>query len=103
MPTREIEFVTDGDSRHFPVALASIYSKYLRELYMHVFNTYWCGKMAEGQPAGPRCEGQRSSLPSLAGLRPTAGYYTDGRRWLREAASLLDRLSIDRGLLIRRR
>ncbi len=79
----EIEFVTGGDARRFPVALASIYSKYLRELYMHVFNAFWCGKMS--------------------GLRSTAGYYTDARRWLKDAAPLLDRLSIDRGMLIRQR
>jgi hypothetical protein len=79
----EIEFVTAGDSRHFPVALASIYSKYLRELYMHVFNRYWSGKMGK--------------------LRPTAGYYSDARRWLGEAAPMLDRLSIDRGMLVRQR
>ena len=85
----EIEFVTGGDARRFPVALASIYSKYLRELYMHVFNGFFCGKMS--------------------GLRPTAGYYTDARRWLKDIAPLLDRqagspgLSINRAMLIRSR
>lgn len=79
----EIEFVTRGDAGHFPVALASLYSKYLRELYMHVFNRYWSG--------------QRN------GLKPTAGYYTDAKRWLVDAAPVIDRLSIDREFLIRER
>lgn len=79
----EIVFVTKAESRHFPVALASVYSKYLRELYMHVFNAYWSTK--------------------LPGLRPTAGYYTDGHRWLREAATEIERQSVDRTLLVRAR
>lgn len=79
----EIEFGTKGDSRHFPVAAASIYSKYLRELYMHAFNRFWC----DAQP----------------GLKPTAGYYVDAKRWLAEAAPAIDRLSVDRALLVRSR
>ena len=79
----EIEFVTGGDARRFPTALASIYSKYLRELYMHVFNAFWSVKME--------------------GLKPTAGYYTDAHRWLRDTSALLDELSVDRGRLIRER
>lgn len=79
----EIEFVTGGESRHLPIALASIYSKYVRELYMHVFNRYWSGQ--------------------IAGLRATAGYYSDARRWLNEAAAELTRRSIDRTMLVRQR
>ncbi len=84
-PTRVclFEFVTNGDDRHFPVALGSIYSKYLRELYMGMFNDYWCEQ--------------------IAGLKPTAGYYSDAQRWLRDAAPAIRRLSIDRGLLVRER
>jgi len=78
-----IEFATKGDRKHFPVALASVYSKYVRELFMHAFNEYW-SKQVEG-------------------LAPTAGYYTDARRWLKEAADGIERLSIDRGMLVRER
>lgn len=81
--TCEISFVTAGETHHFPVALASVYSKYQRELYMHVFNSYWSGQ--------------------IAGLRPTAGYYSDALRWLADAASEIDRRSIDRGMLVRDR
>jgi hypothetical protein len=79
----QIEFVTGGDARLFPVALASMFSKYLRELYMHVFNRYWSRQQN--------------------GLRPTAGYYTDARRWLEDAGPVLNRLSIDPGMLVRER
>lgn len=78
-----VEFVAGGEDRHFAIALASVFSKYLRELYMHVFNDYWSGRMTS--------------------LRPTAGYYTDARRWLNDAASELDRLGIDRTTLVRQR
>jgi hypothetical protein len=39
----------------------------------------------------------------MKGLTPTAGYYRDARRWLREAAPAITRLSIDRALMIRER
>ena len=80
---RDIEFVTRGDQRHFAVALASIVSKYTRELYMHVFNEYWTHQ--------------------VAGVRPTAGYYTDAKRWLGEMSEELDRRRVDRRLLVRSR
>lgn len=81
--TCEIEFLTGGESRHFAIALASVYSKYVRELYMHAFNRYWCGR--------------------IDGLRRTAGYYTDAHRWLRDAGPRLDELAVDRRLLVRER
>jgi hypothetical protein len=43
------------------VALASIVSKTIRELWMDVFNDYWCD--------------------SLPGLKRTAGYHTDAKRF----------------------
>lgn len=79
----EIEFVTRGEAGHFPIALASLCSKYVRELYMHAFNQYWSG--------------QRT------GLKPTAGYYTDAKRWLADAAPVIDHLSVDREILVRER
>lgn len=79
--TIEIEFTTEGERRNFCVALASMFSKYLRELDMHVFNRFWSSR--------------------LSGLRPTAGYYTDARRWLRDVGEELDRQGVDRRLLLR--
>ena len=43
------------------VALASIVSKTIRELWMDVFNDYWCGR--------------------VPGLKRTAGYHTDAKRF----------------------
>ncbi len=78
-----LDFVTEGEDRHLPVALASIYSKYLRELFMKAFNDFW-GRQ-------------------VTGLKPTAGYYTDGQRFLREIAGAVEALHIDPNLLIRTR
>jgi len=79
----DIEFAVRGEDRHFPVALASVYSKYVRELYMHAFNRYWCRQQS--------------------GLKPTAGYYNDAQRWLIDAAPTIDRLAVERNLLVRER
>jgi len=81
--TCSIEFLTEGETHHFPVALASVYSKYLRELYMHLFNRYWCEHHAD--------------------LKPTAGYYTDAQRWLRDAAPTIRSLDVPESLLVRQR
>jgi len=78
-----IGFFTQGESRHLLVAWASIVSKYLRELFMHCFNEYW-----------------RGQEPSLI---PTAGYHTDGHRFLRDAEPCIARLGIDRAMLVRSR
>jgi len=76
-----VGFFKDGDARHMPVALASIFSKYLRELFMRGFNAYWAGR--------------------VPGLHPTAGYAADARRFLREIDAARQRLGIDDRLLIR--
>ena len=56
----EFRFVAGGES-HLPTALASMVSKYLRELAMRAFNAFWCRQ--------------------LPALRPTAGYPVDARRF----------------------
>ncbi len=76
-----IGFYEGGDARHLPVALASIFSKYLRELFMQSFNAWWCQR--------------------VPGLRPTAGYAADARRFLRDTAEARQRLAIPDSLLIR--
>ena len=58
-----IQFAAGGESQ-LPVALASMYAKYIRELCMEAFNRYW----------------QRE----LPGLEPTKGYPADAKRF-REA------------------
>jgi hypothetical protein len=59
-----LELVPKADSSDGLVALASIVSKTLRELWMDVFNAYW-----------------RRRLPEL---KPTAGYPYDARRFRQE-------------------
>ncbi len=76
-----VRFVTKGEEHHLPIALASILSKYLRELFMTRFNQYWSAHVAD--------------------LRPTAGYYQDGQRFLTDIAPAITRLQIDRQWLVR--
>lgn len=78
-----VMFTRQGDAKSFPVALASMASKYLRELHMELFNGYWTQKLAD--------------------LRPTAGYPGDARRFLEETARLRQELGTPESLLIRRR
>lgn len=69
-----IRFDVNGDRLHFSTALASMAAKYVRELHMRAFNSHF----AKADPA----------------LRPTAGYYTDAIRWLRDTAALRRRISV---------
>jgi hypothetical protein len=57
----DVRFRMGGES-FLPTALASMTSKYLRELAMRAFNEFWCGR-----------------IPDLA---PTAGYPVDARRFM---------------------
>jgi hypothetical protein len=75
--------VEKAENQAFPVALASCFAKYARELAMGAFNAYF----AELQP----------------GLKPTAGYRTDGWRWLEEARPALERAGLPRNLVVRER
>ncbi len=76
-----IHFREKGESSFLPTALASMLCKYLRELCMQSFNAWWCRQ--------------------IAGLRPTAGYYLDGSRWLLDVEPHLGRLGVRRELLVR--
>lgn len=76
-------FVEKADRVAFPTALASCFAKYGRETCMHAFNAYF----GDLQP----------------GLRPTAGYTLDGRRWIEEAAPALERSGVEKAVLIRDR
>jgi hypothetical protein len=66
----ELNLVPKADGQHGLVALASIVSKTVRELWMDGFNAYWQAR--------------------VPGLRPTAGYPVDARRFrlaIEESAS----------------
>jgi ribonuclease HII len=80
-PPVTLRFHVKGDGRHTPVALASVMAKTVRELFMESLNTWF----AEQVP----------------GVRPTAGYPQDARRFLADVASVLDRAA-PRSQLVRR-
>jgi hypothetical protein len=76
-------FQPRADSAHFCVALASMVSKYVREMLMHEFNQFW-----------------RTHVP---GLEPTAGYPTDATRYWLEIEPAAERLGLARSALWRER
>jgi hypothetical protein len=73
---RRIEFCfrTNAESC-LPAALASMASKYLRELAMQPFNEFWCSR--------------------VPGLAPTAGYPQDARRFKTAIAAVQRELGIE--------
>ncbi len=81
---RRMEFRFQAKAEtHLPAALASMASKYLRELAMRAWNGFWCGR--------------------LAGLAPTAGYPQDAVRFKTQIAELQNHLGIDDRVLWRMR
>ncbi|QDU40560.1 Hypothetical protein Mal4_49180 [Maioricimonas rarisocia] len=78
----DVTFTMKAES-HFPVAVASMVAKYLRELEMERFNRFW-----------------RQFLPDV---RPTKGYPVDARRFLQEIAPTQRELEIAETILWRRR
>jgi ribonuclease HII len=79
--TIRLSFEVGADDLHLPVALASMICKYLRELLMDCMNEYFIGMSAS--------------------LRPTAGYWKDGQRFVEELRRHLPQLEIDNHKLIR--
>lgn len=78
-----VSFSRGGDSRHMPVAMASLISKYVRETLMGCFNAYWSRHVSD--------------------LKPTAGYYQDGLRFLSDIRDHARRLNVGCDILIRQR
>ena len=78
-----IAFAERAEGASMAVALASCLAKYAREVSMRAFNDYF-GSL---QP----------------GLKPTAGYFSDGRRWLEEARPAIERSGLRRSRLVRAR
>ncbi len=77
-----VRFVESGESKHLPIALASMISKYVRELLMTLFNDHWCSRVEN--------------------LKSTAGYYQDGLRFLGDLRPHLGRLGVNEEQLVRR-
>jgi hypothetical protein len=78
----EVSFRVGGE-QFLPTALASMASKYLRELAMLPLNEFWCAEVPE--------------------LRPTAGYPNDAKRFKREISKRQKALAIGDGRLWRKR
>jgi len=78
-----LHFVVGADSRFFPVSLASMVSKYLRELLVYNINRYFAA----------HCDG----------LKPTAGYWKDGLRFIKDLKKNSPHIQYDTNQLIRTR
>ncbi len=63
-----VSFEVEAETRHLPVALASMGAKLVRELLVARLNAYWSARCVE--------------------LKPTAGYAQDGARFLRDLAGV---------------
>jgi len=79
----DASFCVRGDASHLPIALASMLSKYIRELFMTLFNRYWHSI----DPALPR----------------TSGYRTDGWRFVRALEASMQNTRVPKELLIRQK
>jgi len=76
----ELQFIAKGE-RMLPAALASMTAKYLREISLRPFNRFW-----------------QQHIP---GLKPTAGYPNDARRFKAEILAVQQQLGIDDRVLWR--
>ncbi len=76
-----LSFEVKADDVHMPVSLASMVSKYLRELLMESVNRYFSSRNPD--------------------LKPTAGYWTDGLRFLDDVRRSLPDLQINDQQLVR--
>ena len=77
----KIHFRVKADVHSLPVSLASMTSKWLRELLMMQINQYWQGHCHE--------------------LQPTAGYWQDGTRFIQDIRSRVPHVSFNEQLFIR--
>jgi len=78
-----IHFVVGADMLFLPVSLASMLSKYVREILIDNINSYFRGFSGE--------------------LKPTAGYWKDGLRFISDLKEILPHVEYDSNQLIRSR
>jgi ribonuclease HII len=77
-----IQFSARGESQ-LPVAFASMVSKYVREVFMHIWNEFW--------------------QEHIDDLKPTKGYPVDAKRFMADIESDRDSLGIPRNQIWRER
>ena len=78
-----LHFVVGADDRFMGVSLASMVSKYLRELLVANINSYF--------------------INAYEDLKPTAGYWKDGLRFIKEIEGRATQLEFDSKMLVRSR
>jgi ribonuclease HII len=78
-----LHFVVGADDNFLPVSLASMVSKYVRELLVYNMNRYFVGFFPD--------------------LKPTAGYWKDGLRFIQDLKTNLPHVKYDQNQLIRSR
>jgi len=76
-----VSFVMGSETKFFPNALASMCSKYVREIFIKQFNMFWIEKNPD--------------------IKPTAGYYLDAKRFLAQIKDIKKELNIRDELMIR--
>lgn len=76
-----LHFVVGADERFLPVSLASMVSKYLRELLVANINRYFTGFHSD--------------------LKPTAGYWKDGLRFIKELKTNIPHVGYEHEKLVR--
>ena len=77
----KVDFVVKADRDFLPACLASMTSKYLREKLMACINSYF--------------------LEKCRLLKPTAGYWTDGKRFINDLKTIAPQIQYDPNQLIR--
>jgi ribonuclease HII len=78
-----IRFLAKADALDPPVSLASMTAKFVRELFMEALNEFFGARRG--------------------GLRPTAGYTVDGRRFLEDVRPVLEDLGVPLDCFVRSR
>lgn len=78
-----LHFAVKADSKFLPVSLASMVSKYLRELMIENINSYFIDFHDE--------------------IKPTAGYWKDGLRFIQDLKTNIPHIKYDNEMLIRSR
>ncbi len=81
--TMRLHFVVKADEKYLPVALASMTGKYVREILVDAINRYFISHCAD--------------------LKPTAGYWQDGQRFIKDLQTHLPHIKYDPEKLIRQR
>ncbi len=76
-----VHFVVGADDKYLLVGLASMFSKLIRELCMYHLNAYF--------------------TETYKDIRPTAGYWNDGQRFIKDLDLRLNGSKLDRNMLIR--